>query len=67
MLEATCTRCHDEGGTAPTFDLRDFDIVQARASNIMTRLDAQQMPPDEALDNGDYEIFRRWYRSGQNP
>lgn len=67
MLEATCTRCHDEGGTAPTFDLRDYDIVQARASNIMTRLDAQQMPPDEALDNGDYELFRRWYRSGQNP
>ena len=67
MLEAQCTRCHDEGGTGPTFDLRDYDIVQARASDIMTRLDAQQMPPDESLDNSDYEIFRRWYRSGQNP
>jgi hypothetical protein len=67
ILENNCTRCHDDGGSAPTFDLRDYAVAQARATDIMTRLDAQQMPPDEPLANSDYTIFRRWYRSGQNP
>ncbi|MEZ4311764.1 MAG: hypothetical protein R3F14_27350 [Polyangiaceae bacterium] len=71
VLDEYCMTCHTDPGVngAPGLDLLDFDTTKEKASLIVQRIAAGQMPPPGAtpLPAEKYELILRWYGSGQNP
>jgi hypothetical protein len=49
------------------FNLRNYNDVSANADEILGRLDAGDMPCDEAWPPGKVDLFRKWIADGKQP
>lgn len=71
VLGEYCMNCHTDPGVngAPPVDMNDYETTKEKASLIVQRIAAGQMPPPGAppLPAEKYELVLRWYSSGQNP
>lgn len=71
VLAEHCMTCHTAPGVsgAPALDMLDYETAKDKASLIVQRIAAGQMPPagSPALPAEKYEVVLRWYSSGLNP
>jgi len=60
-------RPRDHQAMTFAFDLYSYDDVSEHADHILRRLQAGEMPCDEAWPPEKVAIFEQWVRSGKQP
>jgi hypothetical protein len=60
-------RPRDRQAMTFAFDLHSYDDVSDNADHILRRLQAGEMPCDEAWPQEKVAIFEQWVKSGKQP
>ena len=61
LFESECGPCHFAGGeVADVLDFSNVETIQRRATNVLERVEAGEMPPDGGLSDDQRAVLRTW-------